>query len=91
MFNEIWILKRIDKNKATQVGRHKYLNVLILFNNMIKYLSREEEFLKILNHENIVKYITSFEDNQFLYLFTEYVDNGDLLMIINKKGNAIFK
>ena len=69
----------------------KFVYCLIEIILIIYYLSREEEFLKILNHENIVKYITSFEDNQFLYLFTEYVDNGDLLMIINKKGNAIFK
>ena len=76
--NEIYVMKRIDKNKATQVGRHRYL-------------SREEEFLKILNHENIVKYITSFENNQFLYLVTEYVDNGDLLMMINSRRKCNFQ
>ena len=28
------------------------------------------------------KYITSFEENHFLYIITEYVDNGDLLGMI---------
>ena len=72
---DIYVMKRIDKNKATQIGMHKYI-------------SREEEFLKILNHENIVKYITSFEDSQFLYLITEYVENGDLLVMINSRNKC---
>ena len=70
--NQIYIMKRIDKNKAEEIIRKEYI-------------SREKEFLKILNHENIVEYITSFEDSQFLYIITEYVENGDLLTMINSK------
>ena len=67
--NEIYIMKGIDKNVAYQEQKDIYL-------------SREELFLKLLKHENIVKYITSFEENHFLYIITEYVDNGDLLGMI---------
>ena len=77
--NQIYIMKRIDKNKAEEIIRKEYI-------------SREKEFLKILNHENIVEYITSFEDSQFLYIITEYVENGDLLTMINsKKRNKAFQ
>lgn len=68
--NEIYVMKRIDKNIATENRRNIYI-------------SREEIFLKKLDHENIVKYITSFEDNQFLYIITDYIDNGDLKPLLN--------
>ena len=68
--NGIYAMKKIDKNKAILEGKKIYIE-------------REEEFLKLLSHENIVKYYTSFEDNRFLYIITEYIDNGDLLKMIN--------
>ena len=73
--NQIYIMKRIDKNKAEEIKKDEYI-------------SRENEFLKLLDHENIVDYITSFEDSQFLYIITEYVENGDLLMMINSQKRS---
>ena len=68
--NGIYAMKKIDKNKAILEGKKIYIE-------------REEEFLKLLSHENIVKYYTSFEDNRFLYIITEYIDNEDLSKMIN--------
>ena len=64
--NQIYIMKRIDKNKAEEIIRKEYR-------------SREKEFLKILNHENIVEYITSFEDSQFLYIIILKIEINLLL------------
>ena len=44
-----------------------------------------------MNHENIVKYFTSFEDDKYLYIITEYVDNGDLLKILKDKRKNLYK
>ena len=56
-----------------------------------KYIERENFFIKNLNNVNIVKYYVDFEENNFLYLITEYVDNGDLMQMINSITNKAFK
>ena len=56
-----------------------------------KYIEREKFFIKYLNNVNIVKYYVDFEENNFLYLITEYVDNGDLMQMINSITNKAFK
>ena len=71
-------MKRIDTNKSIQEGKQNYL-------------LREEEFLKLLDHENIIKYHTSFNDNKFLYIITEYIENGDLLNVINSRKRTNFE
>jgi serine/threonine protein kinase len=71
----IFIMKKIYKNKISPIENLPF---------------REEFFLKVLNHENIVKYYTSFEDSQYLYIITEYVNNGDLSQILSHKSQ-IFK
>ena len=71
----IFIMKKIYKNKISPIENLPF---------------REEFFLKVLNHENIVKYYTSFEDSEYLYIITEYVNNGDLSQILSHKSK-IFK
>ena len=73
--NKIYTMKRIEL-----ISRNDF---------NYKYLQREKFFIKNLNYEHIVKYYTDFEEDNFLYLITEYVENGDLMQMINsiKKGN----
>ena len=56
-----------------------------------KYIEREKFFIKNLNNVNIAKYYTDFEENNFLYLITEYVNNGDLMQMINSIKNKNYK
>ena len=67
---EIYFMKRMNKNQ--------YVNL-----DKIKYIERKIFFLKLLKNDNIVKYITDFEENHYIYLITEFVDNGDLETMIN--------
>ena len=59
------------------------------------YMESEIEMLKKLNHQNIVKYYTSFQIENQLYIIMEYLDFGDLndyinlLINISKNNNGI--
>ena len=49
---------------------------------------RESKLLQKLNHQNIVEYIDSFEDDGCLYIVTHYCDAGDLAKIIKRAKKA---
>ena len=76
--NEIYAMKRIKENQAIKRG-------------MFNYIEREVFFPMKLEHENIIGYITYFKENHFLYLITEYIENGDLQRMIQSKRNGRFK
>lgn len=40
--------------------------------------SAETSVLKILNHDNVIKYIDTIETKSTLYIITELVSDGDL-------------
>ena len=48
----------------------------------INNIENEKNILESINHENIVKYIDSFKDNNYFSLIMEYCDNSDLLNYI---------
>ena len=53
----------------------------------IKKLKKEIELLKKLDPPNIIKYYTSFRDNDNVYIFIEYINNGNLKTLMKKKEN----
>jgi len=46
----------------------------------------EIKFLKTLEHENIIRLEHVEEDNQYIYIFTEYCPGGDVYTFIEKNG-----
>lgn len=48
------------------------------------FLREEVEILSRLSHPNIIKYFGSFEDSGFLYVVTEYANEGDLYQLLKK-------
>lgn len=50
-----------------------------------KFLPREIETLKSVEHENIVELYEKIETEDMIYLIMEYVEGGDLLDFINSK------
>ena len=72
--NQIYSMKKIDLNNSGTF-------------NIMGYTRNEVPFLKLLNHENIIKYYTSFEENNCLYIITEYVNNKNLLVMIHSLKN----
>ena len=43
-----------------------------------KYFENEIQFLKNLNHPNVIKCFNIFQENQYLYFIMEFMNNGDL-------------
>jgi non-specific serine/threonine protein kinase len=42
--------------------------------------------MRFCNHKNIVKYIDSYEDSDYIYLVQEYMDSGDLFYFISRRS-----
>jgi len=72
--NKIYAMKKYDFSKANK-------------NNFLKYCKNEVLFLKQLDHENICKYYTSFNGDNSIYIISEYMDNGNLLSLLNANKN----
>ena len=53
---------------------------------MQETLNREIQIQKKLKHVNIVRLFASLEDEKYIYLILEYVEQGNLFYIIRKKG-----
>ena len=53
---------------------------------MIGSLESEIELLKTLEHPNIVQYLDSYADGQYLYIFLEYVPGGSVASLLRSYG-----
>ena len=66
---KIYAMKKVDLSKVKEDQKKYYLN--------------ETLFLKRLNHPNICRLLSSFKENNNIYMITEYIDNGDLFSFLN--------
>lgn len=57
---------------------------------MIPQVQLEVDILYKLDHPNVIKLYTHFEDEEFIYLVLEYADHGTLLDLMRKQVNYIF-
>ena len=55
-------------------------------------LAREEvAILAMLDHPNIVKYVESYEDNRYMYIVMEYLEEASELYYVIEKQKALIK
>ena len=52
--------------------------------NAIRLSLNEAKFLRLLSHPNIIKYYSSFQEGDFLYIIEEFADNGDMTNLLKK-------
>lgn len=64
--------------KLTNLENNHVSAVKIIPKNEEKKFIDEINILKSINHPNIISYENIFEDNENLYLLTEYCSNGTL-------------
>ena len=74
--NKFYVLKIIDKN-------------LVGTEEQIKNLSNELKIMTQLNHPNLLKIISYFEDNENIYIILPLASNGQLYNIIHKNKKQI--
>ena len=49
----------------------------------LKYYINESLFMKKLDHPNVCKCYSSFQENNFLYMIIDFMDNGDLMQFLD--------
>ena len=77
--------------KGTNILTHetvaiKKINKTKLTSSLISRFNKEIEILKILNHQNIIKFKDCYSDDKYICIITEYCDCGSLK---NQIGNYI--
>ena len=91
------ILKILGKNNYSFTAKVRYLKnnkiyamKSINYSNLkrnepekLNYFQRQLLFLKELKHENIIEYITHFEESNCLYIVSEYIDGVNLSTLID--------
>ena len=86
------VLKELGKgsygvvNKVQSLRNHliyviKTLDLSIMKEKHRKDAWKEASILKNLNHVNIIKYYTSFLENESLHIVMEYAEGGDLYSV----------
>ena len=75
--NEQYIIKVIRKSKLDTID--------------LESIRNEVDIMKEINHKNIIKLITSFENFEYIYLVTEYFDNCTSLVEYIKKFNYVLE
>jgi len=56
-------------------------------NQKIEEARKEIFFLRKIHHKNIIKLLHVEEDTSFIFIFTEFLEKGDLYNYISKNGN----
>lgn len=74
--------KKTGKDYAMKIMTKK---VLVKY-KMMKQLLNEINIMKKLAHENIIRYQTHFEDDEYIYLILDLADEGHLFDRLSKKG-----
>lgn len=65
--NRIYVMKRINIKHVKQKHQKEAL--------------KEAQILRKVRHPNIIKYYTSFVDDEHLYIIMEYAEGGDLQVV----------
>lgn len=83
-FAHVYLANRIKDGKefAIKSIRKERLSRSI---KMMRYLIKEIEILKILDHPNILKLYEIYESRSNIYLVLEYIQGGDLLSHLKEK------
>lgn len=77
---ELMAVKQVELTQNNRQGDH------VRKKTMIDALQREIQLLRDLHHENIVQYLGSNSDGQFLNIFLEYVPGGSVATLLNNYG-----
>jgi tRNA A-37 threonylcarbamoyl transferase component Bud32 len=75
----LFIDKKTNNNYAIKIIQK---NIIDNDKIILQVLKNEVKIHRTLNHPNIVKFISKFEDENNIYIVTEYCEKGDLNFII---------
>ena len=67
------------KSKGTQPETDYAVKVLLkemMSDRAVEMIREEISVLSMMDHDNIIKYVESFEDNRYMYIVTEYIHSS---------------
>ena len=68
----------VKKMKSKNDGNYYAVKIIQKQNKIEKNIVREKFILNTINHNNLIKFYGSFEDNENQYFVTDYLPNGTL-------------
>ena len=83
-FAKVYLAKKKGSNEFYAI---KEMNYPMNYPNQRKYLDQEIEILREIDHPNILKYVNHKEDNQKVYIITEYLNGGTLADVLENYRN----
>ncbi|EGR27973.1 protein kinase domain protein [Ichthyophthirius multifiliis] len=83
-FGSVYLVKNIQNNQifALKIIQKHYIVQINLENHMIE----EKKVMQMINHNNLVVYIKSFNDQYFIYFLLEYIHGQELYEVIREIG-----
>ncbi len=85
-FSEV---RRVESRVTNATRSVKVVNKMHLTNiEDIRRFFYEIEILRDLDHPNVLKVFEYFQDRDRLYIVTEYVKGGELLLEMNRRKNS---
>lgn len=87
--SKLYVAKDLKGNNATVAVKILEIDLSVDYDIKRELFRREYVSLSRLNHENIVKYIDSGQDGEYLYLVMEYCDSNTLNKYLDENDIAI--
>lgn len=76
------VVNKVQSHLNSNIYVIKSLDLSIMKEKQQREAWKEANILKKLSHPNIIKYYTSFLENQTLHIIMEYAEGGDLYSVI---------
>ncbi|EAY03407.1 protein kinase, putative [Trichomonas vaginalis G3] len=86
-FGVVYLVKTPDGKQYAM----KVIDLSEMSSQMRAKARSEVEILSKLNHSNIVKYISSWTDNNKLYIVMNYIDGGNLRQYISRQNGELLR
>ena len=86
-FNILKVIETKGEKYVAKVSSKKnykiYLIKKVNFDATSEQMNQELERLKNLKHQNVIKYIKWFKENENIYIIKEFIDNGEVSNILD--------
>lgn len=76
------VVNKVISNVDNRIYVMKKINIKHVKQKHQKEALKEAQILRKVRHPNIIKYYTSFVEDEHLYIIMEYAEGGDLQMVI---------
>ena len=88
-FGRVHMVK--DKTTSKYYSMKALIKSQVIQNRQVEHTINEKKILELIDHPNVVKLITTFQDSINLFFVLEYVQGGELFTYLRKCGVSNIK